>query len=99
MKSHRLQVLAAALACCLPACLNVKAPERIEVNAGAPPQDIDTSHVPHPATLGESHAEIDRAYRQIAFLEDRLARAERKRDDYKRERDECEKKYKKLKKD
>jgi hypothetical protein len=98
MKSTRVSALAAALAGCLSAaCLSVKAPERIEVNSGPPPQDVDSAQTPHPPTLAESHAELDRAYRQIQYLEDRLAHSERKRDEYKRERDEAEKKYKKLK--
>lgn len=68
-------------------CVNIKAPERIEI-ANRRPAPVDSSRVP--ATSSHEHArqELTKAYQQIQYLEHENARLDRKAADYKRERDE-----------
>jgi hypothetical protein len=72
-------------------CVSVKAPERIEVDAGghSRPERVDSSRVPNPHTLEEARAELNKAYSNIQWLEDRVANLEKDKAKYKRERDEC----------
>lgn len=68
------------------ACLEIKAPERINVNSGRPAR-VDPGRVPHISTVEEGRYELDKAYQNIRYLEDRVARLERDRDEARRERD------------
>lgn len=69
------------------ACLEIKAPERINVNSNRPAR-VDPGHVPHINTVEEGRYELDKAYQNIRYLEDRVARLEREKDQAKRERDD-----------
>lgn len=68
-------------------CLEIKAPERINVNSNRPAR-VDPGHVPHINTVEEGRYELDKAYQNIRYLEDRVARLEREKDQAKRERDD-----------
>lgn len=81
------------------ACVNVKAPERIEIGGGPQPENIDSAHAPAPRNLDEARAEIDKAYRQIRYLERELASCQKDKRKYKQERDDYKAKYKRLKND
>jgi TolA-binding protein len=78
-------------------CVSVKAPERIDVDAGgrSRPKPVDSSRVPDPRTLDEARAELRKAYANIQWLEDEVAELEKDKAEYKRERD----KYKKQRED
>ncbi len=77
----------------------VTAPERIEVNVGSRPPPVDSSRVPHPATLEEAQQELDKAYQNLQHLEQDNAKLKRKAEDAKRERDEYKQRLKKYEKD
>ena len=64
------------------ACLEIKAPERINVNSNRPAR-VDPGRVPHINTVEEGRYELDKAYQNIRYLEDRVAKLEREKDDYK----------------
>lgn len=90
--------LLAAVLCMLTGCLSVQAPDRVDVRVGEqPPEDMDSSRVPATSTHAEARAELEKAYRYIAYLERRSEKLEEKsreykeeRDEYKKERDDCE---------
>lgn len=69
------------------ACLEIKAPERINVNSGRPAR-VDPGRVPHISTVEEGRYELDKAYQNIRYLEDRVAKLERDKDEARRERDD-----------
>lgn len=71
-------------------CISVKAPERIDVDAGggSRPERVDSARVPHPSTLEEARAELRKAYASIQWLEGEVAELEKDKAEYKRERDE-----------
>ncbi len=77
----------------------VTAPERIEVNVGGRPEPVDSSQVPHPATLEEAQRELDQAYANLQHVERDNARLKDKADKYKHERDDYKKRLKKYEKD
>ena len=77
----------------------VTAPERIEVNVGGRPEPVDSSQVPHPATLEAAQQELDKAYANIQYLQRDNERLKHKADNYKHERDDCKKRLKKYEKD
>lgn len=68
-------------------CLEIKAPERINVNSNRPAR-VDPGRVPHINTVEEGRYELDKAYQNIRYLEDRVAKLEREKDEAKRERDD-----------
>lgn len=74
-------------------CVNVKAPERIEVGGGRA-QPVDASRLPATSSHEECRAELERAYAYIQDLERQNARLEEKAEKYKRERDEQKKRDK-----
>lgn len=86
-------ILAAAGVLMSPAgCVNIRTPD-VDVRLdGAEP--VDSAHVPHPSTLEEAQADLDRAYSWIAHLERENRRQREKREEaerdakkYKQERD------------
>jgi len=77
----------------------VTAPERIEVNVGSRPPPVDSSRVPHPATLEEAQEELDKAYQNLQYLEQDNAKLKRKAEEAKRQRDEYKQRLKKYEKD
>lgn len=68
-------------------CLEIKAPERINVNSNRPAR-VDPGRVPHINTVEEGRYELDKAYQNIRYLEDRVAKLERDKDEARRERDD-----------
>ena len=60
-------------------CVSVKGPERINVNNSRPAR-VDSRHVPHINTVEEGRVELDKAYQNIRYLEDRNSRLERDQD-------------------
>ncbi len=92
-------VLAGSVIASLTGCIHAKAPEHINVNLGGRPSPVDSRVVPHPTTLAEAQQELEKAYRDMRYLEQDNARLARKADEYERERDDARKQLKKLKKD
>ncbi len=79
-------------------CVNVKAPERIDIGGGRP-EPVDTSRVPPIATVEQGREELAKAYQNIQYLEQENQRLRKKADDYKRERDTARKRLEKYEKD
>ena len=77
-------------------CVNVRPPD-IQIGTGPPPEDVDASRVPPTATHEEARAELEKAYRQLRYLEDRVRRLEADNRELEAERDEYEDKYDRLK--
>jgi septal ring factor EnvC (AmiA/AmiB activator) len=79
----------------------VRAPKNIEVNIASPraPEPVDASQVPHPTTLDEAQAELNKAYQNIQYLQDENARLSDKADKFKHERDDCRHQLKKHEKE
>ncbi len=79
----------------------VRGPERVELTVGSPhrPAPVDTSQVPHPTTLEDAQAELNKAYQNIQGLQDDNARLNEKADKLKRERDEARHRLKKYEKE
>ena len=97
MRACGLVLLVAAGLLLAPGC--VTAPERIEVNVGSRPAPVDSSRVPHPATLEEAQGELDKAYSNLQYLERENGRLKEKADKYKHERDDYKKRLKQYEKD
>ena len=83
-------------------CVNVQAPERVELRAGHRPEPVDSSHVPATQSHEECRAELVKAYENIRYLEgenehlrDKLAECKRDRERYKDELKACEKRHEK----
>lgn len=91
-------LLAVGLLMLVSGCVQIKAPERINIG-GEPPPPVDSSRVPPTSTHEEARAELVKAYQNIQYLEQQNARLRSKADEYKRERDECRKQLKKYEKD
>ena len=71
------------------ACVNVRTPD-VRINAGPPPEDINSAQVPVTSTHEEARIELEKAYRQIRYLERENRRLQERGDKYKE-------KYKRLK--
>jgi chromosome segregation ATPase len=71
-------------------CVNVKAPERIQIGSAAP-EPVDSRQVPQPQTLEEAQQELNQAYANIRYLEQDNQSLKNKAAEYKRERDEARK--------
>lgn len=72
-------------------CLNVKAPERIEIDTTRS-EHVDSARVPQITTVAQGRAELDKAYAYIRHLEDKNkdlqhdnSRLRHERDDLKRQ--------------
>jgi outer membrane murein-binding lipoprotein Lpp len=86
-----------ATAFILSGCVNVKAPEEINVGTGRH-QPVDASQVPPTKTHEEARQKLAEAYAEIRHLQSKVADLEKDKKELKAQREECEKKYKKLKK-
>ena len=86
-----------AAAFILSGCVNVKAPEEINVGTGHH-QPVDASQVPPTKTHEEARQKLAEAYAEIRHLQSKVADLEKDKKELKAQREECEKKYKKLKK-
>ena len=87
MRSRALATVGLTLLCGA-GCINLKAPERIDIG-GRNAEPVDSSRVPPTANHDEARRELTRAYQRIQQLERDNERLDRKAADYKRERDEC----------
>ena len=97
MKKTLIAAIAVGGLCFVWGCVNVKAPERINVGGGPSPQKVDSSRVPHTATHAEAQAELTKAYDQIRYLEHQNRRLRDKYDGAKKDKEEYKQKYKQLK--
>lgn len=77
-------------------CVNLKAPEQINVGTGRH-EPVDASKVPPTSSHEEARQKLAEAYGEIQHLQSKVAGLERDKRELKAEREECEKKYKKLK--
>lgn len=84
-------LMAGCLVWSLTGCVNVTAPEKIEMGGRAEPEPVDSSRIPPTASHEEARQELEKAYRYVQHLERDNERWEEKAQRYKRERD----KYKK----
>jgi len=71
------------------ACLNVKAPERIEVHGGGSYEDTGPAEIPPTSTHEEARAELQKAYDRIALLKRENSRLHRKIDDLEEDLDKA----------
>ncbi|MBN1514542.1 MAG: hypothetical protein JXB13_21175 [Phycisphaerae bacterium] len=78
-------------------CIQAKAPESIVIGGGAPPERVDSSRTPQTRSHEEARAELEKAYRQIQYLEEENQRLRRKYENAKAEREEYERRYEQLK--
>ena len=79
------------------ACVNARAPD-IYVDTGPPPERVDSAQAPATSTHEQARTELDKAYRQIRYLEHENARLASKVRKEKERGDEYKEKYKRLKK-
>jgi len=82
----------------LSSCVNVKAPDNIEIGSGGGRAYSSHSRNPNPQTLDEAKAELNKAYQRIDYLEKKNSDLEKDKQKYKDERDEYKSKYKQAKK-
>jgi outer membrane murein-binding lipoprotein Lpp len=80
----------------LSGCVNLKAPEEINIGSGRH-QPVDASQVPPTKTHEEARQKLAEAYTEIRYLQSKVADLEKDKKELKAEREEWEKKYKKLK--
>lgn len=80
-------------------CVNVKAPERIDLGGSRRPEPVDSSRVPPTASHEQARAELARAYENIRYLEQENRRLSEKAAEYKRERDQCRDRLERYEKD
>lgn len=88
----------AAMLAGLAGCVNVQAPERIEVGSSPGREPIDTSRVPPTGSHEEARRKIAEAYQRIDYLDRKVRDLKEDKEKYKDERDEYKDKYKRLKK-
>lgn len=72
-------------------CLNVKAPEQI--NVGTHPQRVDSSRVPPTRSHEEARQLLARAYERNRYLEAKASELKRDNKKLKQERDEYKRRY------
>jgi TolA-binding protein len=89
-------VTVVAMAFILSGCVNLKAPEQINVGTGRH-QPVDAGQVPPTKTHEEARQKLAEAYAEIRYLQSKVADLEKDKKELKAEREDCEKKYKKLK--
>ena len=77
-------------------CVNARAPD-IYFDRGPEPAAVDSSDSPHPETLAEAKAELDKAYQQIRYLERQNERCQRKLEKARERGDEYKRKHERLK--
>jgi len=79
----------------LAGCVNVKAPETITV--GGHPSKIDSSRVPPTRSHEEARQLLAEAYERNRYLEAKVGKLERDKEELKEERDEYKHRYKRAK--
>ncbi|MCK4660274.1 MAG: hypothetical protein KAV82_12195 [Phycisphaerae bacterium] len=77
-------------------CVQATAPD-VYINTGPPPEDVNSAQVPATSTHEEACVELEKAYRQIRYLEHENHRLAEKVKKEKERGDEYKKKYKRLK--
>ncbi len=88
---------AVVMALAVTGCVNVKAPDEINIGGGHR-KSFDAGKVPITASHKQARRELIRAYEEIRALQSRVRKLEDDRSRYKRERDEYRHKYKREKK-
>ncbi|MFH0983106.1 MAG: hypothetical protein V2A79_16425 [Planctomycetota bacterium] len=79
------------------ACVNARAPD-VYINAGPVPENVSSAQVPATTTHEQARAELEKAYRQIRYLESENRRLEGKVKHEKERGDDYKVKYERLKK-
>jgi len=82
----------------LTGCINVKAPEEINVGSSPGRQPIDTSRLPRTQSHEEARQKLAEAYQRIDYLEDKVRDLDKDKRELKDERDDYKRKYKREKK-
>lgn len=77
----------------LSSCVNVKAPENIDIGTGGGRAYSKSSRNPNPQTLDEAKAELDKAYARIDYLEKKNADLEQDKQKYKDKYKQAKKQY------
>lgn len=81
----------------LAGCINVKAPEQINVGSRPGRRSIDTSSVPPTRSHQEARQKLAQAYDRISYLEAKNDDLKEDKRELKEERDEYKRKYKREK--
>ncbi len=87
MRRQLLGVAAGGLLLVAGGCVNVKAPERIDL--GGRPEPVDSGRVPPTSSHEQARQELVKAYQNIQYLERENQELRKDAAEYKRERDEC----------
>lgn len=91
MRKHRWLLPLAGLAFGLVAgCVNIDAPEKIEVGTRERAEPVDSARIPPTASHEEARAELRKAYAYLREVEQERDHWRKKAAKYKQERDKCE---------
>lgn len=88
-------ILAAGIG--LTGCVNVKAPDEVNIGSSRGRQPIDTTRLPATRSHEEARQRLAEAYERIDYLEDRVRDLEDDKRELKDDREEYKRKYKRLK--
>jgi len=90
--------LAATLVMGIAGCVNVQAPEKIEIGGRRGSEPIDTSRLPPTASHEEARERLAEAYDRIAYLEAKVRDLEEDKRELKREKEDYKDRYEREKK-
>jgi len=95
MRKNILAIFLSGVIACIWACgcVQVRAPERIQIGSDPPPEHIESTRIPPTASHEEARAELRKAYRQIAYLEHENDRLREKLDECEDHREALEDRY------
>jgi hypothetical protein len=79
-------------------CVNVKAPENIEIGSRRGHDPVDTSQVPENMSKEEARQKLAEAYERIKYLEGKVADLEKDKRELKKDKEELKDKYEREKK-
>lgn len=97
MRTSLLLICTCLAAVAVAGCLNVTAPERIQIGHRSHESDVDSTAIPPTHSHEEARRELAKAYRRIQELERENAHCREKLEDARRKTDDCERKYDRLK--
>lgn len=79
-------------------CLNVQAPEKIEIGSGRGREPIDTSRIPETRSHEEARQKLAEAYERIKYLEGKVNSLEKDKRELKKDKEDIKDKYEREKK-
>ncbi len=96
MRASLLTICVCFAAAITTGCLNVRAPEKIEIGNRPRSANVDSSTIPQTRTHEQAKAELAKAYQQIRYLEYEHNRCKGKLKDAREDAEEYEEKYDRL---